>query len=207
MPRNPAVYGAAGHYAVATATGAIAAGMATNGQLLHFRWTSTTQFALINEVLVTGMRATTAFAAGTINMEMVVARAYTAVGSGGTAIEFGGDSNVDNAALRTNMADSAVNDLRIASTAALTAGTQALEANAIGQIITHSSGGVGSATPIIGSLYLPHNVLFKADASSGLYPLVLTKDEGFVIRATVPATGVWNAGFLVRWAEIDTSKF
>lgn len=207
MPRNTAVYGASGHYAVAVATGAIGAGAAANSEVLQFRWDSSTSYALINEVIITGMRATTAFAAGTIDIKMTVARAYTADGSGGTALEFGGDSNVDNAALRTNMADSSVGDFRVATTAALTAGTASLEANDIGQIITHSSGGTGAATPIIGSIYLPHNVLFKADASAGLYPLVLAQNEGFVVRATVPGTGVWNLGFAVRWAEIETSKF
>lgn len=194
---------ARGQYVVATATGAIAAGMAANGQLLQFRWTNTDNLAVVTEISVTGMRATTAFAAGAIDIKASVARSYTANGSGGTALEFGGDSNVDNAALRTNMADSLITDFRVATTAALTAGTASLEANDIGNIVTHSSGGFSAATPIIGSTYLPKTVLFKADFGNGEYPLVLAANEGFVIRATVPATGVWNLGMLIRWAEID----
>ena len=196
------------HYAVAVQTGAVGAGASANSEVLQFRWDDDTKLALIEEVTVTGMIATTAFAAGAITLKMTVSRSFTADGSGGTALEFGGDSNVDNAALRTNMGDSAVGDFRIATTAALTAGTQSLEANDIGQITTHSSGGTGAATPIIGSIYLPTNTLFKADFGAGHYPLVLSDNEGFVVRATVPATGVWILGLLVKWAEIDSiSRF
>ena len=194
------------HYAVSVQTGSIAAGASANSEILQFRWDDNDNLALIQEVSVTGMYATTAFAAGAITLRMTVARSMSADGSGGTALEFGGDSNVDNAALRTNMGDSVVGDFRISTTAALTAATQSLEANDIGQIHTHSSGGVGAATPIIGSIYLPTTTLFKADFSSGEYPLVLSDNEGFVIRATVPATGVWVIGFRVKWAEVETYK-
>lgn len=195
----------ADYYAVAVETGAVAAGAAANSEILQFRWDNANYMAAITEVSLTGVIATTAFAAGAITFKMTESRAFTVNGSGGTALVFGGDSNVDNAALRTTMADSRVSDFRIATTAALTAGTQALEANDIGQITTHSSGGVGAATPIIGSIYLPVTTLFKADQTTGHYPLVLAGDEGFVVRATVPGTGVWIAGLLVRWAEVDTT--
>ena len=195
----------ADYYAVAVQTGAIAAGAGANSEVLQFRWDNANYRAAITEVSVTGMIATTAFAVGAITLKMTESRAFTADGSGGTALVFGGDSNVDNAALRTTMADSRVDDFRIATTAALTAGTQALEANDIGQITTHSSGGTGAATPIIGSIYLPTNTLFAADQVKGQYPLVLAADEGFVVRATVPGTGVWILGLLVRWAEVDAT--
>lgn len=195
----------ADYYSVAVQTGAVGAGASANSEILQFRWTNTNYMAAITEVSLTGVIATTAFAAGAITFKMTTSRAFTASGSGGTALEFGGDSNVDNAALRTTMSDSRVASFRIASTAALTAGTQVLEANDIGQITTHSSGGVGAATPIVGSIYLPITTLFKADQKTGHYPLVLAADEGFVVRATVPGTGVWIAGLLVRWAEVDTT--
>ena len=192
-----------GHYAVAVQTGAIAAGASADSEVMQFRWDTSGKLAIITEVTVTGMRATTAFAVGVITLKATIARAYTVNGSGGTALGFTGD----NAALRTNMADSAVSDFRIATTAALTAGTAVLEDNDIGQITTHSSGGFSAATPIIGSIYLPTTTLFRADIQNGQYPLVLASDEGFVVRATVPATGVWTLGLLVKWAECDTDSF
>ena len=196
-------YAALGHYSVDVATGAIGAGMATDGELFQFRWTEDSNIAVVYEISVTGMRATTAFAAGAIDIKATVARGFTASGSGGTALTLTGNQ----ATMRTNMGTSLVGDARIATTAALTAGTETLDTQDLGRITTHSSGGVGSATPIIGSIYLPTTTLFKADLSSGEYPLILVDNEGFVVRATVPATGVWNLGIRVKWAEVEPSRF
>src|SRR3990167_1381188 len=197
------LYGALGHYVVDVATGAIAAGMAANGELFQFRWTDDDNFAVINEIFVTGMRATTAFAVGAIDIKATKARSYTAVGSGGTALTL----TTDEAKLRTNMGTSAVGDSRVATIGAWNAGTHALDTQDLGRITAHSSGGVGSASTIIGAIYLPTLSLFKADLASGEYPLILADNEGFVVRATVPATGVWNLGIRVKWAEIEPSKF
>ena len=187
-----------GQYGVSVATGDVGAGMAANGELLQFRWTSTTKLAAIQEISVTGMRAGTAFAVGNIDLKATVARAWTAVGSGGTALTLTGDE----ATLRTNMGTSLVGDMRIATTAALTAGTKTLDTQDLGRITTHSSAGWNAATPIIGSIYLPTTVLFKADNAADESPLILNTEEGFVVRATVPATGVWNLGVTVKWMEV-----
>ena len=202
MSRN-APYPALGHYVVDVATGAIGAGMASYGELFQFRWTANSNLAVIQEISVTGMRATTAFAVGAIDIKATVARAYTVSGSGGTALTL----TTEEATLRTNMGTSVAGDVRVATTAALTAGTHTLDTQDLGRITTHSSAGPGVAAPIIGSIYLPITTLFKADLASGEYPLILADDEGFVVRATVPATGVWNLGIRVKWAEVEPSKF
>ena len=31
---------------------------------------------------------------------------------------------------------------------------------------------------------------------------VLSQNEGFSVRCTVPATGVWNLGVRIKWAEV-----
>jgi hypothetical protein len=202
-------YSAATHYSYAGVTGAIGAGASANSEVFQFRWTDTSNIALIQSIEITGMRATTAFAVGTIDIKATIARGWTANGTGGFDVSFvSGDSHVsDNCHLRATMDNSLVTDARIASTAALGAGTKTLDTDDIGQIITHSSAGVGSATPIIGSIYLPHTKLFEADIAKGFYPLVLSANEGFVVRATVPATGVWNIGVRVRWAEALETRF
>lgn len=194
---------ASGHYSVAVVTGDIAAGAGANSELLQFRWTNTLKLAVVYDIQLTGMRATTAFAAGSIDIKATKARAWTAAGTGGGTLTL----TTDEAQLRTNMAASVVGEIRVATTAALGAGTKTLDTQDFGQVITHSSGGVGSATPIIGSIYLPTTSLFNADSDAGDFPLVLVANEGFVVRATVPATGVWNLGMRVRWAEIETSKY
>ena len=51
-----------------------------------------------------------------------------------------------------------------------------------------------------GTTLLPPYDLFKA-ANAGDYPMVLAANEGFVIQAVVPGTGVWNATVWVEWDE------
>jgi hypothetical protein len=195
---KPQDHGALGHYAYAGVTGDIGAGAAADSEVFQFRWTHASNLAVIQEIIVTGMRASTAFAAGNIDLKATIARSFSASGTGGTALTLTGN----NQALRTSMGATLVGDARIATTAALGAGTKTLDSQDIGFIATHSSGGVGSATPIIGSIHLPTTTLFKADVNSGEHPVVLATNEGFVIRATVPGTGVWNLGVRIKWAEV-----
>lgn len=196
---KPHDYGSLGFYQVAPLSGAISAGLAANAEILQFRWTDTTRFAVIQKVSLVGMRATTAFAVGVIDFTLMAARGWTGAGTGGTALTLTGN----NQKMRTSMGTSLVGEIRVVTTAALTAGTKTLDAHEIGRVTTHSSAGVGSATPIIGSIYLPIYDLFEHDAAGGGHPLVFAQNEGFVIRATVPATGVWNIGFMIKWGELS----
>lgn len=181
-----------GSYEIATATGAIGAGLSAASELLQFRWTSTTQRALVHSVEVTGMYATTAFVAGAINLGLFVARSWSADGTGGTALTLTAP-----AGKLSNPMPATGATIRIATTAALGAGTKTLDSNAHGQILSHSSAGTSAATPIIGSTYLPHRVLHDGFA----HPLMLKANEGFVVTATVPGTGVWIVGFKIHWSE------
>lgn len=195
---RPLDVGALGHYQVAVQTGAIAAGMSANGELLHFRWTDSTRLAVIHKITINGMRATTAFAVGVIDIKVSIARAWTADGTGGTLLTMTGN----NQKMRTSMGSSLVGTIRIATTAALGAGTKTLDTQDIGLITTHSSGGVGSATPIIGSIYIPVYDIFEQDVADLEHPVVLAQNEGLVVRATVPGTGVWNLGVMCKWSEV-----
>jgi hypothetical protein len=38
---------------------------------------------------------------------------------------------------------------------------------------------------------------------SGEWPLVLAQNEGFIIRATVPATGTWDFAVTMEWSEVS----
>lgn len=136
---KPQDAGALGHYAFAGVTGIIAAAAAANSEVFQLRWGDATRLCLITEITISGMRAAVAFAAGTIDIKATIARAWTVSGTGGTAVTLTGDLQQ----LRTNMGASLVTDMRIASTAALGAGTKTLDTQDIGMIVTHSSGGVG----------------------------------------------------------------
>lgn len=203
MARSGRNYNPLGHFDVSVATGAIGAGMAADGELFQFLLVNAGVLALVYEISITGMRATTAFAAGAIDIKATIARAWIAVGTGGSTLTLTGNQ----AQLRTNMDTSLMHEIRVATTAALGAGTKTLDTQDIGQIVTHSSGGFSSATPIIGSIYLPHTTLFKADLSADESPIVIAPNEGFVVRATVPITGVWNLGIRVKWAETTGSRY
>jgi hypothetical protein len=195
---RPIDYGSLGYYDIAVVSGAIAAGMAANGELFHMRWTDATRLMVLFKVLCSGMRATTAFAVGAIDVKGIIARGWSADGSGGTAATMTGN----NQKLRTSMGTSLIGTVRYPTTAALGAGTKTLDTQEIGMITTHSSAGVGGATPIIGSIYLPIYDLFEQDVADCEHPIVFAQNEGFVARATVPATGVWNVGFKSKWAEV-----
>lgn len=189
--------GRLGQYVSAPSTGSIAAGLAAGSDIVQFRWSRIAEECVIHSIKVTGLRCTTAFAVGPIDISLYVARTWSADGSGGASFNgFGNRQKMD-----TRYATSLSSSFRVATTAALTNGTRALDFAPIGEIKTHSSGGTSSATPIIGNIHLPSTQLFYADVANGMSPLILGTAEGFVIQATVPGTGVWQMGIEVKWVE------
>jgi hypothetical protein len=137
-----------------------------------------------------------ATAAGPLGFALFPARAWTAAGSGGTRIAVSGD----NLQMETALPNSQVNDLGIATTGALTAGTKTKDANAQGLAI----GGVGTAA-VTGygptSIVQPQALL---NADAGGMPLVCANQEGFVIQTTHagPTALTYVAGFTVVWCEV-----
>ena len=195
---RPIDYGSLGFYDIAPLSGAIAAGIGANSEILQARWTDATRFAVLQKLVLTGMRTTTAFAVGVIDLTLTIARGWTVDGTGGTAATLTGN----NQKMRTSMGTSLFGTIRFPTTAALGAGTKTLDAHEIGRITTHSSAGVGGATPIIGSTFLPRYELYEQDVGDGEHPIILATNEGGVVRCTVPATGVWNIGFHLKWGEV-----
>lgn len=196
---RPTDYGAFGHYKASVITGSMAAGLGADSEILQFRWTDATRLAVVTKIQLDGMYATTAFAVGAIRFYATIARSFGTAGTGGNTLTITGN----NQKMRTSMGTTLLGELRSASTAALTAGTKTLDAGHIGQINSHSSAGVGAATPIIGNTYLPLTDLFVPDSGAGEHPMILAQNEGFVVRATVPGTGVWILGMTVRWGEVS----
>jgi hypothetical protein len=92
------------------------------------------------------------------------------------------------------MGTSLVGLMQGSATAALTAGTHTLDAFPIGQ----ETWSIGTVVNVI---YKNRTILFGEDVGT-TYPLILGTNEGFIVRATVPATGTWQFGLNVRWAEI-----
>lgn len=187
---KPLDVGERGSYSLAVQTGTMTAGLAAAAPIFSFRWGDSSRFALIQRVTVNLLSMGTAFAAGAALLDMIVARSFSVSDSGGTAI------SVMNNKRRTSFGASLVTDMRIASTATLTAGTRTLDSYALNAI---SFGVPASAYNTI----LPKTNLWAPDIS-GEWPLVLTMNEGFIIRATVPATGVWQGNVSVDWIEVTS---
>jgi hypothetical protein len=192
------VPGGGNSYRYAGFTGTIAAATAANSEVLQFRFVSGTKtYAVVEKIVLDGVGlVAVATAAGPIGFHATIARAWTAAGSGGTRISM----TADNLQMETSEPNSQVNDLGIATTGALTAGTKTLDANSIGQAI----GGVGTAlvTSYTGGSLIPPQPFI--DATEGNSPLVLANQEGFVIRTTHagPAGLTYVAGFSVVWREV-----
>lgn len=195
---RPMDHGSLGAYSYGGFTGILPAALAANSEIFQFRWTDATRICVINGVKISAAVSTTFFAAGVpVQIDLIKSTGWSAAGTGGTAIS--------PAALlkkRTNMGSSLVasGDIRIATTAALGAGTKTLE--------TYAQASIAAAGPITASLngqiIPPGTLLYEADVEHGEHPLTLVQNEGFSIRSVaVPATGTWTAAITVDWTEVS----
>jgi hypothetical protein len=183
---RPMDHGANGVYRVSAQTSIMTAGMAANSEIFQFRWTDSVKLAVIERVTFDGMGSATAFAAGICNFRLTVCRGWTVDGSGGTSI-----TTIPK--LRNTHGSSAVGSIRIASTAALTAGTKTIEATDIGTVISSATATAGMSIP-------PQPLM---DIMNLGHPLILTQNEGFIIKSTIAGTGTWATGFTVHWTEVS----
>ena len=191
---RPADHGSLGHYSYGGFTGILPAALAANSEIFQFRWTDATRLCVINEIRFSACVTTTFFVAGVpVQLDMIKSTAWSAAGSGGTA--------VSPAALlkkRTSMGSSLVasGDIRIATTAALGAGTKTLEGASLAALAAFGP----TAAP--GTIIAPGTPLWT-NLPGEEHPLVLAQNEGFSIRSVaVPGTGTWQAAVQIDWAEL-----
>lgn len=191
-------------YQIMVTTGTMAAGIGAASEIFQFRWTSTTKRALVHQVKLNFRSLGTGFTAGRAQFTLTVARAFTAAGTGGGTATI----TTNNGKLHTNDPTTALTELRIATTAALTAGTKTLDAQPMSDIECSVSN--VADTQFIPSSTGLDNLLWSADQSDGGTPIVLgadrtsatTASDGVIIRTTVPATGTWEASAYIRWSEV-----
>lgn len=194
---RPVDHGALGAYGYGGFTGILPAALAANSEIFQFRWADATRYAVIRKVQFSAVVSTTFFAAGVpVTIDLVKSTGWSAAGTGGTAV-----SPAATLKRRTSMGSSLVasGDIRIATTAALGAGTKTLEANSLGGIVA-----AGPITASLnGEIVAPGTILWQAEVGDGEHPLVLAQNEGFSIRSVaVPATGTWQAAVNIDWAEV-----
>jgi hypothetical protein len=176
-------------------SGTMAAGLAASSEIFQVRWTQTPNLAIVWGVNLDGLSGSaTAFAGGFAFINLTIARAWSGDGSGGSAATLTGN----NQKLRSSMATTSMGSIRISSTGALGAGTKTLDAQPEGQISfsTNTSASVNYQTMI--GLYGPASL----EDGGNPAPIVLSQNEGVVVRATMPATGTWQFGISTAWTEV-----
>lgn len=186
--------GALGAYAISVLSGTMAAGLAANSEIFQFRWSDATRLCAVQRVVLEGLGGSaTAFTAGFAKVDLLAARGFSVDGTGGTTAT----TTTNNMKMRTSMGTSLITtaaSIRVASTAALGLGTKTLDAQPMSTF--PFSVGVGVSTQYAS------NVIMYGDHPSTTHPLILATNEGFVLRATVPATGTWQFSVRVIWTEV-----
>jgi hypothetical protein len=187
----PEDYTTNGNYSMGANSGVMAAGLAANSPIFAFQWTHASKLCLVKRIIISAGNAGTAFAAGVAVFNMFGARSFSVMDTGGGSVLPTGNANK----LKTGMATTQLAAARVSSTATLTAGTRTKDGVPMGSLVQ----GVQATA---GIPFAPPYPIF--DAAPGQYPLVLATNEGFVIEATVPATGTWQFGIKVEWGERDS---
>lgn len=184
-------------FSLGVTTGIIPAALSANSELFQFRNASTTKLARINRITISAAVTTTMFAAGVpVELALIRSSAWSVAGTGGTAVA--------PAALlkrRSRMDSSAIasGDIRIATTAALGAGTKTLETVALANVLA-----AGPITASLdGTIIGPGMVLWQCFAAEDEHPLILGVNEGLsIVAVAVPGTGTWRLGVNVDWGEV-----
>lgn len=198
VAQRPLDVGSLGAYSLGVVTGILPAALGANSEIFQFRWTHATNICILRSVRISASVSTTFFAAGVpVQIEMRIARGWSVDGSGGTAQVF---STANTNKKRTSFALSSLSDtgVRVATTAALGAGTKTLDTNPCAFIAA-----AGPITASLNGLIIPpYTTLWSRDTSDE-YPFTFVQNEGFVIRSVaVPATGTWTLAATIEWAEM-----
>lgn len=195
---------AVGHYALGLRSGAMtSAAVTADTPVFSLRWTSASKRALITRLEAFYVPVVTFTAMQEIGVGLRKLTAYSAVDAGGTAIDLSaGLGRVDE-----RMPVSVMDDMRIATTGVVTAGTRTRGAHAIAS----GSGAVNVINAAAATEYLnpgPHaagryGFAFEADMGRGESPLVLNPNEGLAVENLVifPAAGVARLFVNLAWVE------
>lgn len=177
-----------GHYKTSVVSGLVT-GVAAGGALLSLRWKVPERLFVLLRLRVA---ATIGVAFGTAqetSVDLVKLSNFTVSDTGGTAITLGNACRK-----RLDQAPSAIDDLRVATTAALPAGTATAEAHALAASVLSLGNALGASAS---------DVLFDAIAGQE-HPLILSALEGLRVRNAFAqgATGEVRFRFVMDWAEV-----
>jgi hypothetical protein len=188
--QRPLDVGVYGSYTGGVVSGTMAAGLSAASPIFSFRWAQPSYFAVIRGLRMSAFVGSTGFAAGVGNLQGFVARSFTASDTGGTPWTLTGN-NMKN---KTAFATTGVADIRASATATLTAGTRTLD--------TQPFCAIGFGVPTTANVQLFISDYIVSPLGGNTWPIVLANNEGVVIQATVPATGVWGFSMYIQWDEV-----
>ena len=188
--------GALGWYKGSWVSGIMAAALAANSPIFQWRNGNPTASGLIvpRKIEISAGNTATAFTAGTATFNLFKATSWSASGTGGSQL-FPGTGNKLRTSFPSSLMTAANNcDIRISTTAALTAGTKTNDTQQLGSAVSAVIA-VAGTPPTPGKMTL-------LELRGWEHPLILVQNEGFEIQATVPATGTWTFEVSVLWAEL-----
>lgn len=175
-------------------SGIMAAGLSANSEIFQLRHVDATNLRMLRvlSVRLSAATDTTGFTAAAATFDLVPARTWTAAGTGGGTLTLTGNNGKGRTSQNTNILGVS-GEIRVATTAALGAGTKTLE----------SQGQSGAAGPAgaAGTVILPPTELLQGAMLPNGDCLCIGHQEGFVIRASVPATGTWKFNVAVTLSE------
>lgn len=186
------------HYRLGVASGLIttvAAATASAGHLFAFRWGSSAENAYVNRIHAVWKTVVGFTAAQEIGMDCIRATGYSASHSGGTGVTL----TAPNLKKRASFGVSLLTDARYPTTGALTAGTHTFDA----QPLMADSAWELAAAATVPKQAMEMDIRFEPEFGG---PLVLTQNEGFVIRNSIlmGAGGTARLFVMVDWTEGPT---
>jgi hypothetical protein len=194
---NPGAGFNGGHYSVAAESGALT-GVAAAGAVFSFR-APPTGVALVKKVRA-GWILTTAYTTAQVtDFDIVKCTGFTASDSGGTTLTPAAQTQTGTNRMRTAfMNSSALSDLRIATTGALSAGTKVQDPLPF-SVLPYGAQGASNTALVTG---VSLTDLYIQNALSG-HPEVFGPNEGFNVRAVTAmgAAGVIKFYLIVEWVE------
>ena len=188
----PSILDPIGSFRLAARSGACT-GIAAGGAIFAFRWTDTVAKARIRAIEVAHLVTTGYTAAQEVGYEIISGRTWTVAPSGGTALTL--TTNNGKLNVTSNSTRIAGNNMRIATTGALTNGTVTIDTQPFAVDSVWSLAGAAGAA--IGW----NRPTLEFSEPSGL---ILATNEGFLVRNTVAqgAAGVGTWFVNVQWDEV-----
>lgn len=185
----PLDYGAGGSFSHrALAPELPAAPALATAPIYAWQWPAATP-AIIARVRVSAWATGTPFSVGPGWFSLHVARVFTAQATGGNVVSLAGNVNK----LATAMASSA-SSIAYANGVPLTPGTWTLDPDPLDSAFYFA--------PTVADTMFTATPMVLLDKRNGEQPLILERNEGFVVTVTLPPAGSWQFAVTTEWSEV-----